>query len=314
LRYRRAVIVVFALFSASLGLACSLLLDTSANQCNQTSDCVARGGSFATLQCVNNVCVSTDASTTDAADTGVVDAGPWGCLGSVVFPQPDASTVDVILPLVDLQTTQPVTTVDARACAKIDVNCTSPIITTVPDAMGLVHLSNLPAGFDGFVLLTPMLPDGGAPDAGADAAPPDVYVPSLVFFNPPIVRNLVYTTTVMVKTSALAQIAAAEQTTLDPTLSAVFMETVDCNGNAAAGVSVTIDSTTMTTQGFYFQGGLPALNAPATDMTGYAGFVNVSPTTHTVTGTLQATGQRIGTATVLTAKSMISYTTLAPSP
>jgi hypothetical protein len=173
----------------------------------------------------------------------------------------------------------------------------------------LLHLT-LAAGFDGFVLILPVLPDGGADDAGEA----DVLVPSLVFFNPPIAHDLVYTTIVLVKTSALGQIAAVEKTTIDPTLGAVFMETTDCNSQAAAGVSVTLDSTGATTQGFYFSGGLPVLNGAGTDVSGYAGFVNAPLGTRTVKATLNATEQYIGTATVFTRPSMISYTTLAPSP
>ncbi len=310
---RRTWLAFSALSLASAAAACSLLLDTSGNQCNTTADCVARGGAFASLQCVSNVCVANEAGAPDAGDAGG-DGGPWGCLGDVVFPQPDASTVNVIVPLVDLSTEMPVTTVNARVCAKIDVNCASPLAVAMPNAMGLLQLQ-LASGFDGFVYITPILPDAGPePDGGDAAPPPDVFVPSLVFFNPPIVHDLVYTTTVMVKTSALGQIAMTEQTTIDPSLGAVFMETVDCNDHAAAGVSVTIDSTGSTTQGFYFNMGLPALNSQATDVTGYAGFVNVPLGTRSVTGTLHATSQRIGTATVFTKPSTISYTTLAPSP
>ncbi len=241
-----------------------------------------------------------------------IDAGPWGCLGDVTVPQPNGTSINVTVPLVDLSTQMPVTVASALVCAKIDVNCTSPIATTEPDGAGLLHLT-LQSGFDGFVLVLPIIPDGGTADAG-DGGVPDVIVPSIVFFNPPIEHDSTYTTIVLVKTSALAQIAAVEKTTIDPTLGAVFMETVDCNAKAAAGVGVSLDSTGATTQGFYFSGGLPVLNGSGTDVSGYAGFVNAPLGTRTVRATLNATEQYIGTATVFTRASMISYTTLAPSP
>jgi len=118
----------------------------------------------------------------------------------------------------------------------------------------------------------------------------------------------------MVKTSELGQIAQIEGTQLDPSLGAVFMQNVDCNIKPAAGVSVTLDSTTTSTQGFYFENGLPKLNASSTDVTGYAGFVNAPLGTRTVTGKVQATQTRIGAATLFTRPSTISYTVLAPSP
>jgi len=323
---RRGLVALAAAF-ASVAAACSLLLDTSPEQCTTSADCDKRGGPFLGMVCENRVCVPSEGGS-DAGDGGPpVDAGPWGCLGKVPVPDAGTNEVNVIVPLVDLTTKSPVTAGDvfARICAKIDVNCNKPLtngdagVIVSPDAQGLLHLT-LPSGFDGFVLIDPIVPtnDGGAPDAGdagaPDAAPPDVFVPSLVFFNPPIYSDVVYTVIVMVKTSELGQIAGVEQTTLDPNLGAVFMETVDCNFKPAAGVSVTIDSTTSSTQGFYFKGGLPALNAPSTDVTGYAGFVNVPLGTPTVTGKLEATQQKIGTATVFTQRSTISYTVMAPSP
>jgi hypothetical protein len=309
-------LAALALAAAFLGAACSLLLDTSAEQCTTTADCVARGGDFAAMQCVDRVCVPSSG-----------DAGPWGCLGDVTAPQPGSGNVQVVVPLVDLSTQKPVTAADVSAvvCAKIDVNCSSPLATTQPDASGLLHLT-IPAGFDGYVLIEPVLPvgpdggasDGGASDGGAsdagEAGLPDIFVPSIVFFNPPIETDTTYAVIVLVRTSELGNIAGIEGTTLDPSLGAVFMQTEDCNGAAAAGVSVALDSTTASTQGFYFKGGLPALNAPSTDVTGYAGFVNAPLGSRTVTGTVAATTQRIGTATVFTRPSTISYTVLAPSP
>ena len=271
------------------------------------------------MQCVNRVCVASESGT----DTGPpVDAGPWGCLGNVTFDAAPPGNVNVVVPLIDLTSQKGVLASDvfARICAKIDVQCNSPLpngdagVIVSPDAQGLLHLT-IPAGFDGFVLIDPIVPDGGAPsDGGGDAGQPNVFVPSLVFFNPPVEHDLVYSTIVMVKTSELVQIATIEQTPIDPQLGAVFMQTVDCNSNAAEGVSVVIDSQTSSTQGFYFKGGLPALNSPSTDKTGYAGFVNAPLGTRTVTGTLASTTQKIGSATVFTKASMISYTTLAPAP
>ena len=274
------------------------------------------------MQCINRVCVASDAPAEGAADTGPVDAGPWGCLGDVTIPPPPQTEVNVVVPLVDLtsQTGLQPTDVFGRICAKIDVNCTSPLtngdagVIVSPDAQGLLHLT-LQAGFDGYVLIDPIVPDAGAPsDAGDAGGPPNVFVPSIIFFNPPVDKDTLYSTIVMVKTSELGQIAQVEGTTIDPSLGAVFMETVDCTNKPSAGVSVTIDSTTSTTQGFYFKGGLPALNSPATDVTGYAGFVNVSQGSHTVTGKVETTQARIGSATVFTRPSTISYTVLAPSP
>ncbi len=320
-RERGLKTLIFCAFVTAGGLACSLLLDpNSEQQCSTDQDCTNRGGPFVGLTCVNNVCVTSDSGANDAPpDSPETEGGPWSCLGNVTLPDGGAANVNVIVPLADLSTQMPLKTNDvlARVCAKIDVNCTSPLQTTQPDAQGALELT-LTAGFDGFVIITPILPspDGGADggDDAGDAAPPDVYVPSFVFFNPPIEKDTIYSTIVMVHLSALGQIAQVEGTTIDPSLGAVFMETVDCNAQPSAGVSVSLDSTTTSTQGFYFKQGLPVLNAPSTDVSGYAGFVNVPLGTRTVTGKLESTQQEIGTATVFTRASFISYTVMAPTP
>jgi hypothetical protein len=307
------MVAAFAVALAIAAGACSLILDTSPNQCDSGADCVTRFGSSASMQCINQVCVSVEAAA-DVANDAPVDAGPWGCLGNVVFPQPDASTVSVTVPLVDLITMKPVTAVNALLCAKTDFTCGTPLASTQPTMNGLLVFNNLTPPFNGYVLITPVLPDGGFPDGGDGGSVLDLYVPSLVYFNPPLVHDTLYTTTILVTGYALGTVAMGAQTPLDLDAGAVFMETVDCNGHPAPGVSVIVDSTGPLTKGFYFQGGLPTTTASSTDVTGYAGFVNVPLGPRTVTGTLQGTGQRIGTATVLAAKSVISYTTLAPSP
>jgi len=295
------------------------MLDTSTEQCKTDNDCAARGGSFAGLKCVERVCVAPEDAGADAADASdaAVDAGPWGCLGNVVFPAPQKPQVAVTVPLIDLISHAGRTDVLARVCAKIDVNCGSPITTTKPDANGLLHLT-LSAGFDGFVLLTPLLPDGGQPDpdagGGPDSGVGQLVIPSLVFFNPPLVDDTLYTTILLLTQDDLMQLSQLEGTTIDPSLGAVFMATNDCNGQASAGVSVALDSTATSTQGFYFQNNLPTLTGTATDSTGYAGFVNAPVGTRTLTGTLQATQQYIGKVSVFSRASMISYTVVAPSP
>lgn len=325
---RRVAYAIWLGLLVVTGAACSLLLDTSGEQCTSDVDCA---GKFVHAQCINRVCVSADAggpivdasgdSPTDGALDATVDAGPWGCLGKVAPSTSPSISVNVVVPLVDLTTQQPVTSVDvtANVCARIDVTCTNPLtngdggVQVLPDPMGLLHLS-LPAGFDGFVRIDPVFPAADAAATDPDAGVPNVFVPSLVFFNPRIDHDLVYTTVVMVRRSELAQIAQIEGTVIDPSVGAVFLATDDCQGKPAPGVSVSLDSTGPSTQGFYFFNGLPVLNGASTDSTGYAGFMNAPLGSRVVSGKVAATGQEIGTTAVFTRPSTISYTVLAPSP
>ena len=311
--WTRSLAIVFA--SLPIG-ACSLLLDTSKEQCSIDEDCAHFGAS---LKCVNRTCQQgdlTDSQSPDVqADTTPVDP-VWGCLGNVVTPMPKKPKVAVSVPLIQLLTKKPVTDVSALVCAKIDVNCSSPLAQTVPDMNGVLKLT-LDAGFDGFVIIVPNLPDGGCPtDAGQDAATclGPLTIPSLVFFNPPLVDDTTYITVLMLSYASLVQLAASNGDTIDPTQGAVFMQAIDCAAHPAKDVAVSLDSTSSQTHGFYFSSGLPSLTASSTDVTGYAGFINVPIGARTVTGILKPTQKFIGKTSVFARAGFISYTTMAPSP
>src|SRR5258705_4936337 len=67
-----------ALSALALG-GCSLLLDTSAQQCSANGDCRARGGAFTNATCVNHVCVTpSSTSTTTGSGSGGGGGGPSG--------------------------------------------------------------------------------------------------------------------------------------------------------------------------------------------------------------------------------------------
>src|SRR5258705_9895636 len=67
-----------ALSALALG-GCSLLLDTSAQQCSANGDCRARGGAFTNATCVNHVCVTpSSTSTTTGSGSGGGGGGRRG--------------------------------------------------------------------------------------------------------------------------------------------------------------------------------------------------------------------------------------------
>ncbi len=300
-------------FAAMPIVACSLLLNTSTEQCATDGDCAHYGSAF---KCFSRTC---QADTPDSAPDVQPDATPpdpvWGCLGNVVTPTPKKQKVHVTVPLIELITKFPVTDVSVKVCAKIDVNCATPLQSTVPSAQGVIAI-DIDAGFDGYVLIEPNLPDAGCKvDSGQDAATCyyPLIAPSLVFFNPPLTDDTTYITVIMLSPDTLATLAKANGDTVDPTLGAVFMEAVDCSFHAAKDVAVSLDSTTMLTRGFYFTGSIPSLTASATDLTGYAGFINTPTGARTVTGVLKPSQKFIGKTSVFARPGHISYTTLAPS-
>ena len=290
--------------------ACSLVLDTGADQCTTDQDCVARGAKFSGTRCVNKVCTPWDSGVEPdgqpPADSGTPDAydPKWGCLGSVkppTFPNPK---VNVSVPLVDLLTKKPVTAIDARPCGKTDVACTNPLGATVqPNASGILSFV-LDAGFDGYIELKSTNIDGGLP----------AYLPSLVFFNPPLSIDTIYIAIPLISPAALTGLAAQFGNAIDPMLGAPFAEVVDCQGKPADGVSVSMDKADASTRTFYFVNGLPTESTTATDSTGYSGFINAPTGVRTITGTVQATNKRVGTISVLVRPSTLTYTVLSPTP
>jgi hypothetical protein len=237
----------------------------------------------------------------------------------------------VTLPLVDLITRKPITTgIIARPCAKADVACSAPLSGPVlPDAMGRVAFT-LESGFDGYVEVDPIGPDGGLPkdagadgsaskdagaDGGGDAGNPlaGLYVPAMVFFNPPLVDDILYLAAPLVSYGGLTALAAQFGNTINPMFGAAVALAADCSGTPADGVSVSLDVSHSSTRTFYFVNGLPTEFADTTDVTGYSGFINVPPGIRTIAGTRKATGQRTGTISVVVRPGTVTYAVLPPN-
>jgi hypothetical protein len=327
-RRPRLVARASSLAAASSVAACSVLLQTGP-QCNVDADCRDRG--LTDTVCVAQACVrpSIDAGPDVPAPVDAGDAGDprWACLGSVP-PKPVVKPqVLVTVPLIDVLTRKPVTTgVVARPCAKADVTCSAPLAAPVlPDSMGRVAFT-LDAGFDGYVEVDPLLPDGSAPmdagasDAGIDGGSADagnplagVYLPAMVFFNPPLVDDTVYISIPLVSYGALTTLAAQFGNTINPMFGAPFALAADCDGKPADGVSVSIDVSHSSTRTFYFVNGLPTEFTDATDATGYSGFINVPPGIRTITGKRKATGERTGTISVVVRPGTTTYAVLPPN-
>lgn len=291
--------------AAVLAAACSLVLDTSAEQCSVDGDCAK----FGAARCESHVCVAADGA---AADSAAPDAGGdaydpvWGCLGHVTPPTFPKPMVNVSVPLVNLLGGAPVTAIDAKVCAKSDVACATPMGPTVnPNSQGILTFT-LPAGFDGYV---DMKSNGPVDDAGLPA-----YIPALVFFSPPLSQDLIYLTIPLLSPAALGSLAAQFGNTVDPTLGAPFAAVDDCQAKPAAGASVSIDKADASTRTFYFVNNLPTESTTQTDKSGYAGFINVPPGIRDLTAQVADGGAFIGKVSVLVRPSTITYTVLPPTP
>ncbi|HEX9297272.1 MAG TPA: hypothetical protein VF881_15630 [Polyangiaceae bacterium] len=294
--------------------ACSLVLDTSAQQCNVDADCKNRGFSNAKCESAKHVCVAplegSGGSSPDGGDPsdGASDAPVdpiWGCLGHVVWPQPASNMVMVTIPFWDLIGMVPIFDVSLQLCNKLDAACDRPLGPPFqPGADGLLQL-RAPAQFDGYGLLKPTT----SADAGGHP-----WITSMLFFNPPLVRDITYSQVPLFTPDNLSLLASVQGNTIDPQLGTVFVGILDCTGKPAAGATWDPSSITEKTKRFFYVDGLPDENAVATDPTGYGGLINAPTGTIRIDARVQATGQRIGSISMTVRASYSSYSFLAPTP
>lgn len=324
---RGAASACLASMAATQG-ACSILLDTTPEQCSADVDCANRRGAFANAACVNHVCVARPVDEMVDASSDPV----WGCLGHVVMGAPQSATVRVAIPFWDLIRMMPITDVAMRACPKLDVPCSRPIQPAAPAGEDGVVSLNVPALFDGYgQVLSLNADDGGDTDTtdagdardgggnGGDSgdrreggAPK--WIPSLVFFNPPLVNDSTYNRVPLFLPDDIRLLAAVQNNTWDLGHGLAFVGALDCSGNPAAGVAWEPSIVDTSSKRFYYINSFPDEAAVATDSSGLGGVLNAPTGTLTITARVQATGQRIGTATMFVRAGVASYTYLSPTP
>jgi hypothetical protein len=283
--------------------------------------------------CVVHSSTSTTTTTTTGGggsgggnvDSGDPDASTdpvWGCLGHVVMETPQSPMASVSLPFYDLIRMDKITGVGIKVCPKLDVTCQRPIDSRIfpADADGIARFKVAPY-FNGFGIvydLTVDAGDGGDADAGEDdagfPAPPGRFLPSIIFFNPPIVNDTAYGIVPLFTKEDIDQLAAVQGNTLDPSHGMLFAGMLDCSHKPAAGVTWFPSMVDDKSKRFFYVRGFPDEHATATDMSGFGGILNAPPGTITVSASVEATGKSVGLATVLVRKGWASYTYLAPTP
>jgi hypothetical protein len=287
----------------SSSIACSLVLNTSENQCTTDDDCATRGGLMAKAVCRDQVCVEGDTNEPGKADAGT--GANWNCLGKVVWPVPTKPQVVVTMQFIDLVAKLPVTNIVAHPCAKMDVTCANPLGPNVsPDERGIAAVT-IPASFDGYVEVVE--------NANQDTAAA-LLVPMNVFFNPPPLDDSHFGTVPTFTRQGLTALASVHGNTIDATLGFLFSGALDCSGKPAPGVSWEPDRTVESTRRFYYVDGLPSEAAVATDASGYGGLINMPTGTIRLFAKLQSTGVRVGESSVFVRAGYLTTGFLVPTP
>jgi hypothetical protein len=264
--------------------ACTVINDLNRVQCATDTDCTQRGGSFAGTVCQASVCVAEPT---------------WGCLGNVVWPPSSGGgRVTAKLVLSDLVTTAPLTNATARVCGKLDPDCATPVTSDLhSDADGILTV-DLPKGFDGFLEINE----------------PNMLSPTLYFFYPPLDSDRLAPYVPLVPPSAFFTLATQTSITIDVLKGAAIAIGYDCQKQTVAGLQYGIDDANETTIPFYMEKGLPSVTASESDISGQGGFVNVTPGVRTLSASVGASGAKVGKVSVIVRKSLITYTTMVPTP
>jgi hypothetical protein len=254
--------------AAALGLAagCSLYNDYDLEQCERDADCARRGR--ADFICQDNLCSAFDCSSDaecsarpgfegticeeqvcttprcsdDAACRSELDsptascvegrcADPeWGCIDGA-RPPPSPPTLRFTATVQDVSTGLVATDMLARACLRADHGCTSPLAAPVgaTDSAGNVSFSITGLGsngFDGFVKFT-------SPAVRALE----------VYFITPMTRNFTYPPAMpigMLPPGRMTTLASAAERSVNEATTGLFvLQTFDCEGQPAAGVTLT---------------------------------------------------------------------------
>jgi hypothetical protein len=228
----------------------------------------------------------------DAAPT--VDPG-WSCLdvptqsvGNGVVPN-----VELTLALIDTISGTPPEGLSARACAKRDVDCATPLSPPTSVAVdGAVHLT-VPQTFDGFVEIT-------SPST----------VSTMYFLNRELMRDGIESFGLVTQT-ALGALAMGGNVTLDPALGHMLIRAFDCEGEPAGGVQISNDKGGLP---FTFINGLPVPGRDVTVADGLGGYVNV-PVGFAVVQGIRVEGSRLlGTANVVVRRGWFTYGDVEPLP
>jgi hypothetical protein len=272
---------------------CSVLVDSSREQCATNGDCQKRGGVFAKALCSNSVCI------TDPI---------WGCVGSVKWPTPppvaSPEKVTAKLSLSNLLTGDVIAGATARVCGKLDPGCDVPLQSNLQSAPDGVLTVSLNRYFDGYLEIK-----------YEDLVnPTNTAVSTMYYFNPPLDADRIVPFIPLVPYKAFETFGDQLKMTPRTDRGTVIGLTYDCQGASAEGIELSTDDADEFTTSFYMVAGSPRLDATKTDKSGQGGVANVPVGARLMSGRRADTSELIGVVSVQTRAVWITYTSMLPTP
>ncbi len=239
--------------------------------------------------------------TTDTTDGDGPPPPDWSCLGSVIWGTPTLASLDILGTALDYVTGAPVAGATARACARTDAACATPLDEGTTDAAGQVTLT-VPLGTTGF--------DGYFEVSMTGYVTTLRYTVEPITEMPPESGRMVQ----IVDLGTFALLAASLGVTPDPARGHLVINALDCTPFYAAGVSLAVDTADSGSTRIYMVGGLPSTTATETDASGAAGFVNLPTGPASVSTTLVSTSEAIGSTDIDIRAGAICIFAITPTP
>ncbi|MFO0547932.1 MAG: hypothetical protein U0271_06070 [Polyangiaceae bacterium] len=284
---------------ALLGLgSCSIAFNLDRQQCEVAADCDARG--FPASECVQNICQPIEETGGSGGEGGapVVLPAYFECVRhgfTPPVPQDGMITHKFQFELATQAGVVPAN-LTTKLCSALDVNCLNPDPSAPqPDANGLLTLT-LAANFAGFVEIQS-----------------DETMPSLAFFQPPVVLPPTTKLVRLIRQTEFEGLVSAAGRTWDPTRGSGVVITDDCNDERQAGVYMTSMDLDDQADIGYFTGALPNLMAEKTDSQGAGALLNMPVGAVTISTFVFGSGVYIGTNTLRSRAGYISYLPVGPS-
>jgi hypothetical protein len=188
----------------------------------------------------------------------------WSCLSASAERPPTpffsgaAGRVIASFQVLDLTTGQLYPNARIRACGLADVTCENPVTDWFQvDSSGWVDLP-LYQGYTGFL----------------EVESPGEMVPYLLYMTEPLTGPITEYPLGAISAASLLPLLQLVGLTYVPGSGLIALRIFDCQGNTAAGASV---SSELDAVSYYFVDGLPSVTAAETDEGGVAGFVNLPP-------------------------------------
>ncbi len=273
--------VLASMVVLSCASACSLVVDAGREQCSTDADCEALGQGLSGHACVSSLCQP-------------LPDPSWACLDEGTAAAPVAPPqVRIIVPFLNVISSQPTPGVNVLACERLDPDCQMPAAAGVSDDAGEVDL-RLPGGFNGYLRWES-----------------EQIYPTLFFFGAPLMADAIVPVNVITPQVFEGLNAQFEGATIDGR-SAVVVSVRSCTGAPGAGVTLSSAEGDRATRAYYMVDGLFPPSQTETSAAGLARLINVPQGNVSITGRL-ANGREIGTAAVLTRAGFATLTNLGPA-